>query len=50
MRNEGGPEAVQHHYGLPVLELKATILKYIKAHKLDLPKSFSRLERANAPT
>ncbi|MBK7285941.1 MAG: hypothetical protein IPI95_01885 [Flavobacteriales bacterium] len=44
VRNEGGPEAVQHHYGLPVLELKATILKYIKAHKLDLPKSFSRLE------
>lgn len=44
VRNEGGPDAVQHHYGLPALELKATILKYIKAHKLDLPKSFSRLE------
>ena len=33
---------MQHHYGLPVLELKATILKYIKAHKLD-PVSYTHL-------
>lgn len=44
IRNEGGPEAVAKHYGMPVLALKATILQYIKARKLNLPKSFGRLE------
>lgn len=44
VRNEGGPEAVAKCYGMPAMALKDTILKYIKAHKLDLPKSYARLE------
>ncbi len=43
VRNEG-PEAVVRHYGMPVLEMKATIITYIKLHRIKLPASFSKLE------
>lgn len=44
VRNEGGPDAVTATFGMATLELKATILKYIKLRGLALPTSFGRLE------
>ena len=39
-----GLEAITERYGMPVRSFKEAILKYIKAEKVQLPKSFARLE------